>query len=159
MAYKRFSLFNLSTRHTEHSKDRKIVHSKNCAGCFHQPFMCHVWCLKWGGGFFPSIRKWVIIFSIFSRAKWNGEMDRQAGTGKFTISAGLPFLLLHTSVCTLCQVMSQAQSFLHWFYDLSFHTWIILPLKLQSLEAGNLLNSVPGYLPLQRGLVFTELFI
>lgn len=67
-------------------------------------------------------------------------------------------VLLHTSVCTLYHVMAQPQSFLHCFYDLPCHTWIVLPLKLQRLEARNLLNSVPGYFLLQRGLVFTEVF-
>lgn len=158
MAYKRFLPFSLDTRHTECSKGKKIVHSKNCAGCFHQPhlFYVHVWCLKWGGGVFSSLRKWVIILSIFfygsCREKWNGETDRHMATGKVTISDGLLFSLPHTSICTSCKVTAQPQSFLQCFHNLSFYTRIILPLKLQCLEAGNLLNSVPGHFSLQQGL-------
>lgn len=123
--------------------------------------MCHGWCLKWGGGFFFQHKTTgdFLFYSFYGSCieKWYGEMDRQMGTGKVTISNALPFSLPHTSVCTLCQVMAQPQS-LHCFYDLSFHTWIILSLKLQRLEAGNLLHSVPGYFLLQRRLVFIGVF-
>lgn len=82
--------------------------------------------------FFSSIRKWMIVLFFFPPWKeWNGEMDRQVGTGKATISYGLLLSLLHMSVYTLGKVMAQHQS-LHCFYDLLFLTWITLPLNLVS---------------------------
>jgi len=80
MANKRFSLFNLGTRRNKRSTDKKIVHSQNDAGCFHQPnlLLCAT-SDAWSEvvGFFSSIRQWVVSFSIFSmEAAENSEMEK-----------------------------------------------------------------------------------
>lgn len=157
MAYETFSLFSLDTRMLNVQK--KIVHSKTYVEYFHQPslLLCAM-AEAWSEvvGFFSSIRQWVIFFFILSmEAAEKSEM--QKWTDRW-VQERLQFPMPYPShSCTLCQVMAQPQS-LHCFYDLSFHTCIVLSLKLQCLEAGNLLHSVPGYFLPQRGFVLIGVF-
>lgn len=155
MVYKRFSLFNLDTRHTAHSRD-KTEHSENYSGCFHQPKLL-LWAMPdaWSEavGCFSSIRKWVIIFPSFSveAAEKSGMKNRTDGHRK-----GSSFQWL--------TVRTPTHKYLH-FMPHNSPVPVLLAVLFSyvdpsafktSVETGNLWNSVPAYLLLQRGLTFIE---